>query len=189
LKSKKIEQIFPLSGPRRKEIYTRYFQGLIILSACKFAAARIGRLILLEVEKMDWTQLKAIVGISTAVLTGTIANVLGGWDMWLEMLVLFVVLDYISGLLAAFTEKNLNSEVGFKGVCKKVFIFILVAVAFSLDHLMGTQFIRMAVIGFYIGIEGLSILKNAGRSGLPIPEVLKNALEEIHQGKEGNTHG
>ena len=138
---------------------------------------------------MDWTQLKAIVGISTAVLTSTIANVLGGWDMWLEMLVLFVVLDYISGLLAAFTEKNLNSEVGFKGVCKKVFIFILVAVAFSLDQLMGTEFIRMAVIGFYIGIEGLSILKNAGRAGLPIPEVLKNALEEIHQGKEGNTHG
>lgn len=138
---------------------------------------------------MDWLKIKCLVGFAGVCTVEALAAVLGGWDMWLEMLVLFVVLDYISGLLAAFTEKNLNSEVGFKGVCKKVFIFILVAVAFSLDQLMGTQFIRMAVIGFYIGIEGLSILKNAGRSGLPIPEVLKNALEEIHQGKEGRTHG
>ncbi len=137
---------------------------------------------------MEWTQLKTMVGVGGAVVTGALAHLLGGWDIWLEILVLFVVLDYVSGLLAAFTEKNLNSEVGFRGVTKKVFIFILVAVGFSLDQIMGTQFIRLAVIGFYIGIEGLSILKNAGRAGLPIPEVLANALEEIHQGGKGNAN-
>jgi len=133
---------------------------------------------------LECTHLKTIVGVSSAATATAIASILGGWDIWLKALVFFVVLDYVSGILAAFTEKNLNSEVGFKGVCKKVFVFVLVAVAFSLDQLLGTQFVRTAVVGFYIGIEGLSILKNAGRAGVPIPEILKNALEEIQQGKE-----
>ncbi|MGS0765903.1 phage holin family protein [Syntrophomonas curvata] len=128
---------------------------------------------------MDWTQLKTAVGLMSAVVTGAIAQVLGGWDMWLQALVLFVVLDYITGLMAAAIEKKLRSEVGFRGVMKKVFIFCLVAVAFQADMLLGTEIIRVAVIGFYLGTEGLSILENAGRAGLPLPEALRNALIQV----------
>jgi len=137
----------------------------------------------------SWTQLKTTIGLIGVAIGGTLGVFLGGWDMWLKALVIFVVLDYISGLLAAFVEKKLNSEIGFKGVTKKVFIFILVAVAFNIDQLMGSQILRQAVIGFYIGTEGLSILKNAGRAGLPLPQVLRNALEELQKQKEGDTRG
>jgi len=122
---------------------------------------------------LDWTQLKTIVGLVSAVVTGAIAQVLGGWDMWLQALVLFVVLDYITGLMAAAIEKKL------RGVMKKVFIFCLVAVAFQADMLLGTEIIRVAVIGFYLGTEGLSILENATRAGLPIPDTLKDTLIQI----------
>ena len=128
---------------------------------------------------MDWTQLKTMVGFASAVVTGAIAQVLGGWDMWLQALVLFVVLDYITGLMAAAIEKKLSSEVGFRGIIKKVFIFCLVAVAFQADILLGTSIIRVAVIGFYLGTEGLSILENASRAGLPVPEKLKETLIQI----------
>lgn len=104
---------------------------------------------------------------------------LGGWDMWLKALVIFVVLDYLSGILAAIVEQKVNSEIGYKGVIKKVFIFVLVAVAQVADVVMGTDVIRVAVVGFYIGVEGMSILENAGRSGLPLPEELKNTLTQL----------
>lgn len=138
---------------------------------------------------MDWIKLKASVGLTGAVIGGIVGVALGGWDMWLQALVLFVVLDYASGLLAAFVERKLHSEVGFKGVAKKVSIFILVAVAYQIDILMGTELTRLAVIGFYLGTEGLSILKNAGRAGLPIPDVLAKALEELREGKGGKYEG
>lgn len=99
--------------------------------------------------------------------------------MWLKALVLFVVLDYITGLLAAAVLKKLSSEVGFKGICKKVLIFCLVAVAYEVDILLGLTVWRMAVIGFYLGIEGLSILENAGKAGLPLPEGFKNMLAQL----------
>lgn len=118
-------------------------------------------------------------GTVGAVTVGTLASILGGWDMWLKALVLFVVLDYMTGLMAAAIEKVLSSEVGFRGIVKKVFIFCLVAVAFQADILLGTAIIRLAVIGFYLGTEGLSILENAARSGLPLPEALKNALMQL----------
>lgn len=113
-------------------------------------------------------------------------GLLGGWNMWLKALVLFIVLDYISGLLAAYVEKKLNSQIGFKGIAKKLFIFILIAVAYQIDTLLGSTAIRIAVIGFYIGIEGLSILENAGRAGVPIPSVLKESLEKL-QTKENSS--
>jgi len=130
---------------------------------------------------MNWMGFKTTVGICGAVLGGVLAEILGGWDVWLKALVLFVVLDYISGVLAAFYEKKLNSAIGFKGIIKKVFIFVLVAVAFEVDILTGTNIIRCAVIGFYIATEGLSILENAGRAGLPLPEILLDALEQMKE--------
>ena len=130
---------------------------------------------------MEWTTIKIIAGISGAAVGSFFCGILGGWDSWLEILVLFMVLDYITGLAAGFIQKKLHSGVAFAGVCKKVFVFALVAVAYGVDQLMGTEIIRVAVIGFYIGVEGLSILKNAGIAGLPLPAVLENALEEMRE--------
>ncbi len=128
---------------------------------------------------MDWTQLKAMTGISTAVVTGALASVLGGWDVWLRVLVFFMILDYVTGVLAAISSKELDSSVGHRGIIKKVFILCLVAVAYQLDALAGTNIIRIAVIGFYIGTEGLSILENAIKAGLNVPDKLRDALVQI----------
>ncbi len=126
-------------------------------------------------------QLKAYVGIVGALVLNVITALIGGWDMWLKALVIFVVLDYLSGLLAAAYLKQLSSEIGFKGVCKKVLIFVLVAVAYQVDVLAGSTIIRVAVIGFYIGTEGLSILENAGKAGLPLPPKLKDTLLQMRK--------
>jgi toxin secretion/phage lysis holin len=133
---------------------------------------------------MDWLKLKMTVGFTGACVVEGLAAMMGGWDVWLKALVIFVILDYLSGLLAAATLKQLNSEVGFKGIIKKVLIFVLVAVAYEVDVLLGLTVIRMAVIGFYLGTEGLSILENAGRAGLPLPEPLKNALAQLRNQAE-----
>lgn len=134
---------------------------------------------------MDWLNLKTTIGLIGAVLAGVLCNMLGGWDVWLKALVLFVVLDYISGVLAAATEKRLNSEIGYKGIIKKVFIFVLVAIAFQVDVLVRSEIIRIAVIGFYLGTEGLSILENAGKAGLPLPEPLRQALIQLRGEEKG----
>ena len=129
----------------------------------------------------SWAQYKVTAGIAGAIIAEAFSGVLGGWDAWLQTLVLFVVLDYISGIMAAAVQKKLNSEIGFRGIVKKVFIFILVAVAFKLDMLFGTDVIRIAVIGFYLGTEGLSILENAGKANLPLPEFLTKALQQLRE--------
>lgn len=128
---------------------------------------------------MDWVQLKTIVGVSGAAVVAALSQLLGGWDVWLQVLVAFIVLDYLTGVLAALYNKELDSSVGHKGIIKKVFILCLVAIACQLDNLAGTEIIRVAVIGFYLGTEGLSVLENAGRTGLPLPETLKQALVQI----------
>ncbi|HOO12364.1 MAG TPA: phage holin family protein [Bacillota bacterium] len=128
---------------------------------------------------MDWLKLKYTVGFAGACTIETLAACMGGWDVWLKALVLFVVLDYLSGVLAAGVQKKLDSSVGYKGIAKKVFIFILVAVAVQVDILAGSNVIRLAVVGFSLGIEGLSILENAGRAGIPLPEPLINALVQL----------
>lgn len=117
-------------------------------------------------------------GICTAI-AANVLGLLGGWDMWLKALILFIVLDYLSGLLAAGVEKRINSQVGFRGIAKKVLIFFLVAIAYQIDILLGSTAIKFTVIGFYLGIEGLSILENAGKVGLPIPNSLKISMERL----------
>jgi len=128
-----------------------------------------------------FSKLQASFGLICALLGGAFCSALGGWDTLLQVLVIMVCLDYASGILAAFVEKKLNSEVGFKGIAKKVLIFVLVAVAYNIDQAVGTVIIRAATISFYIGMEGLSVMKNAGRAGLPLPEVLVKALEEVQK--------
>ena len=111
---------------------------------------------------------------------------LGGCDGLLYALVLFVVVDYITGVMCAAADHKLSSEVGFKGICRKVLIFLLVGIGHVLDaQIIGTgSVLRTAVIFFYLSTEGVSLLENAGHLGLPIPEKLKVVLEQLHDRAE-----
>ena len=111
---------------------------------------------------------------------------LGGCDGLIYALILFVVVDYITGVMCAVADKKLSSEVGFKGICRKVLIFLLVGIG----HILDTQIIgagsvlRTAVIFFYLSNEGVSLMENAAHLGLPIPEKLKVVLEQLHDRAE-----
>ena len=124
--------------------------------------------------------------IAFATLGGYIGTFLGGEDGFLYTLIAFAVLDYITGVMCAIVNKNLSSEVGFKGICRKVVIFILVGIANLIDvHIIGSgSVLRTAIIFFYISNEGVSLLENAGHLGLPIPVKIKSVLEQLHDRAE-----
>lgn len=117
---------------------------------------------------------------------GWLGYFLGGCDGLLYALLAFVVIDYITGVMCAIADKKLSSAVGFKGICRKVMIFLLVGIANILDQqVIGTgSILRTAVIFFYISNEGVSLLENAGHLGLPIPEKIKTVLEQLHDRAE-----
>ena len=119
---------------------------------------------------------------------GWLGYYLGGCDGLLYALLAFVVADYVTGVMCAVSDKKLFSEVGFKGICRKVLIFILVGIANIFDvQVIGTgSVLRTAVIFFYISNEGLSLLENAGHLGLPIPEKMKVVLAQLHDRAEEN---
>ena len=116
---------------------------------------------------------------------------LGGVDGFLYALIAFTVIDYITGVMCAITDKNLSSSIGFKGICRKVLIFILVGIANILDvDVIGTgSILRTAVIFFYLSNEGVSLLENAAYLGLPVPEKLKAVLEQLHGRSEDEKEG
>ena len=122
-----------------------------------------------------------------AAMGGALGAVMGGFDGFLYALIVFTVVDYVTGVMVGILSKELSSRVGFRGIFKKVVIFSLVAVAHIIDtHVIGNgSVLRTAVIFFYLSNEGISILENAVNIGLPIPEKLKNVLEQL---KEGNGH-
>lgn len=117
---------------------------------------------------------------------GWLGYFLGGCDGLLYALIAFVVIDYITGVMCAISNHTLSSEVGFKGICRKVLIFLLVGIANILDiHVIGSgSALRTAVIFFYISNEGISLLENAAHLGLPIPEKIKTVLEQLHDRAE-----
>ena len=117
---------------------------------------------------------------------GWLGYFLGGCDGLLIALIIFVVIDYITGVMGAIADKKLSSEVGFKGICRKVIIFLLVGIAQIIDvNIIKTgSVLRTAVIFFYLSNEGVSILENAAHLGLPIPEKLKMVLEQLHDRAE-----
>ena len=117
---------------------------------------------------------------------GWLGYFLGGCDGLLIALLLFVITDYITGVMCAIADKKLSSAVGFKGICRKVLIFLLVGIANILDmQVIGTgSVLRTAVIFFYILNEGVSLLENAGHLGLPIPVKIKSVLEQLHDRAE-----
>lgn len=119
-------------------------------------------------------------------LGGWLGYFLGGCDGLLYALLAFVVLDYITGIMCAVVDHKLSSEIGFKGIFKKILIFALVGVGHILDtQVIGTgSVLRTAVIFFYLSNEGISLLENAGHLGLPIPAKLKAILEQLHDRAE-----
>ena len=121
-----------------------------------------------------------------AVIGGWLGWFLGECDGLMYALIAFVIADYVTGVMCAVSDKLLSSEVGFKGICRKVLIFVLVGMANILDmHVIGTGCVlRTAVLFFYISNEGVSVLENAGHLGLPIPARLLNVLEQLHEDAE-----
>ena len=117
---------------------------------------------------------------------GWLGYFLGGCDGLLVALVVFVTVDYLTGVMCAIEDKTLSSEVGFKGICRKVIIFMLVGIGHILDvNVIGTgSVLRTAIIFFYLSNEGVSLLENAAHLGLPIPEKLKDVLEQLHDRAE-----
>lgn len=113
---------------------------------------------------------------------------LGGCDGLMYALIAFVIIDYITGVMCGIAEKKLSSGVGFKGICRKVLIFMLVGIANILDmEVIGTgSVLRTAIIFFYISNEGVSFLENAGHLGLPIPQKMKDVLEQLHKRSESD---
>ena len=108
---------------------------------------------------------------------------LGGFDGFLYALIAFTVIDYITGVMCAITDKKLSSSVGFKGICRKVLIFTLVGIGNIVDvYVLGQGgVLRTAIIFFYLSNEGVSIMENTARLGLPIPAKLKEVLEQLHE--------
>ena len=119
-------------------------------------------------------------------LGGWLGYFLGGCDGLLYALIAFVVIDYLTGVMCAITDKKLSSAVGFKGIFRKVLIFLLVGIANVIDvEVIGTgAVLRTAVIFFYISNEGVSLLENAGHLGLPVPEKIRSVLEQLHDRAE-----
>ena len=132
--------------------------------------------------KEFWNMTQVVI----AGIGGWLGWFLGGCDGLLYALIAFVVIDYITGVMCAVVDKNLSSEVGFRGIFKKVLIFLLVGMGHLLDaQVIGTgSVVRTAVIFFYISNEGVSLLENAGHLGLPIPSKIKVVLEQLHERAE-----
>ena len=121
-----------------------------------------------------------------AAIGGWLGWFLGGCDGLLYALITFVVVDYITGVMCAVVDKKLSSEVGFKGIFKKILIFLLVGIANLLDvNIIGNgSVLRTAAIFFYLSNEGVSLLENATHLGLPVPEKLKSVLQQLHDRAE-----
>ena len=132
--------------------------------------------------KQIWT----LIQIGFSAFGGFVGWFLGGNDGFIYALMAFVVIDYITGIMCAIADKELSSEVGFKGICKKVLIFALVGIGNLLDiYILGQAgILRNVVIFFYLSNEGVSILENASHLGLPVPDKLKEILKQLNEEKE-----
>ena len=127
-----------------------------------------------------WGTITGAVGVAAEVLFGT-------WSDALAALVVAMLIDYVSGVIAAYINPtlSLNSQRGFRGILKKIMILLLVSLGHVLDTAMHQQIICIAVTYFFLGNEGLSIIENAAKSGVPIPNKLRSTLEQLQSEKEG----
>ena len=124
--------------------------------------------------------------LAFAAVGGWLGYFLGGCDGLLYALIAFVAIDYITGVMCAISDKTLSSEVGFRGICRKVLIFLLVGIGHIVDaQVIGSGGVmRTAVIFFYLSNEGISLIENAAHLGLPVPDKLKAVLEQLHDRAE-----
>ena len=118
-----------------------------------------------------------------AVIATFFTYLFGGWDIALIVLVAFMVIDYATGMMWAYIQKTLNSQIGFRGLIKKCMILVVLIIAVLLDRMInsGTAVFRTLVCYFYIANEGISLLENVSHLGLPIPDKLKNALQQLNE--------
>ena len=132
--------------------------------------------------KEFWNTIQLVI----AAIGGWLGWFLGGCDGLLYALIAFAVVDYLTGIMCAIVDKKLSSAVGFKGIFKKVLIFVLVGIANILDvQVIGNgSVLRTAAIFFYISNEGISLLENASHLGLPIPAPIRNVLQQLHDRAE-----
>lgn len=127
-------------------------------------------------------------GAAVSIIGTVFCYLVGGWDGLIEALIIAMILDYISGVIAAYLnpDKKLNSQKGFAGILKKIMILLMVATAHFVDYATGQEvMIRSVVILFFLGNEGLSILENSANAGLPVPNGLKESLEQFTKNKMG----
>ncbi len=132
---------------------------------------------------MKDTLATTLAAIGTAITT----TLLGGWDRALEILLIFIVLDYVTGIGAAMKTKTLKSSIGFEGLLKKGTIFLVVILAAQLDRITGNAagVFRTATAFFFVGNEGLSVLENVGEMGVKLPSVIRSALEKLRDENDG----
>lgn len=127
-----------------------------------------------------------LISVIGGVVGGFIVSLFGGWDVMLYTILLFAVLDYFTGLLKAFYKKQLSSEIGFKGIIKKIMVFVVVAVAYNVQKMTGDTIpLREIVIVFFICNEALSILENAAEF-IGIPQQLKDVLLQLRDKSTGD---
>lgn len=120
------------------------------------------------------------IGLAGAGIGALLTWLLGGWEIGLQILITCMALDYILGLMIGYKNDELDSRKGFNGLKKKFTVLIILILAVLLDRLTGQEwFFRTAVIYFYVAMEGLSILENAAKLGVPIPDKLKKALIQL----------
>lgn len=119
-----------------------------------------------------------------SLIGGAVGYLLGGFDIMLTTLLLFIAIDYVTGVMRAIVRKQLSSEIGFKGIFGKIIILCLVALATRLDNILGAEALRYLVISFYIANEGISILENTAELDVPYPQKLKDVLEQLRKEEE-----
>lgn len=142
------------------------------------------------------SNIKAMIFGTLGIVGSVISNALGGWDMFLQVLVGCMAVDFVSGFIVAGVFKNshktetgaLGSNAGWKGLCKKGMTLLIIYIAALVDKAAGTEIIRNAVIIGYIANEALSILENAGLMGLWVPKILKDAIDILKKKSEGDAH-
>ena len=131
--------------------------------------------------------MEKVFNTAVAILATFFTYLFGGWDLALKILITFMVLDYVTGVIYAHVIKTLNSEVGFRGLIKKCMILAVLIVGVELDRMLGnggTWVFRTLVAYFYIANEGISLLENISNLGVPIPNKIKTALEQLNNDED-----
>lgn len=135
-------------------------------------------------------QIKEVISVCVSVICTSFIFLFGKLDIGLKCLLCAIIIDYITGIFKAYYNKELSSEIGFKGAIKKFAMLFIVVLSVQADRLMGdSRMIRNLVIYYLFANEGLSILENLGKCGVPIPESLKNRLKQLKEDNKDTKEG